>query len=180
MIPNFINDLSFEENRIGFLDARKNNCIDEYTSFIKNECKNAKNKMKKLKTASFETIQMIASAYNSSNEEEKILKSAKAKPETFHVNQPSGSSAQIHPQSSVFIDSATNNQSIFSLGLVQPQSKSNLQKTSIFSQNMCPPQNKQPAHSTCSSIFGAHINSFEQNTTPSSIPFQNTVFSGDT
>jgi nucleoporin-like protein 2 len=68
-LPNFIQDLSFEELRLGFLEATKNNSTQAYLSNLINEYNSAFKKINELKSPTSDMILMLASIYNNSTEQ---------------------------------------------------------------------------------------------------------------
>lgn len=116
VLPNFINDQSFEEIRLGFLENSKNGNIQGYISNLMNEYNTAVQKMNELKMASNDTLQVVASIYNTSNNDQKSNNvSQKTQPQTQNPFQSSNifgsfSQSQVIPQSTTSIFNPQNPQ----------------------------------------------------------------------
>lgn len=181
-VPNFIEDRSFEEIRWGFIESNKNGTVQQYLTNLMNEYNMALSKLNELKLPSNDTIQLIASIYNSSNNDQKspsnnpfgtgIFGSANSNQSTMSASSIFGSgnsavTSNPFQQSSIFggNTSALTKPSVFAKNnIFSSTTPASSQAPSIF--GGVQHQQQQPTQS----IFGqSTFSSMAQTNTPTSV-----------
>ncbi|XP_070501378.1 uncharacterized protein [Chironomus tepperi] len=175
VVPNFIPDQSFEEIRIAFMENSKNGTVQNYVNNLMTEYNNALRKMTELKTPSSDTLQLIASIYNTSNSSDQKTSNTPAQssaPNPFQSSNLFGGNTQQQamPSSSIFGTSSTQNNPFQQVPSQQPTSSifatatTNNPQTSAFSFASASQEQPKPSVFGQSSVFGS-----TQNQNPGSV-----------
>ncbi|KAL7044216.1 hypothetical protein ACKWTF_001833 [Chironomus riparius] len=169
VVPNFIPDQSFEEVRIAFMENSKNGNVQNYVNNLMTEYNDALRKINEIRTPSSDTLQLIASIYNTSNSnEQKVTKPAQSQaPNPFQSSNMFGGATtqpQTMPSSSIFGASATQSNPFQQATPQQPSnsmfgsSTTSNPQPSAFSFNQATVQDQQK-----SSMFGQSVFASAQN-----------------
>lgn len=165
VVPNFIPDQSFEEIRIAFMENSKNGNIQSYLNNLMTEYNNALRKMNELKQPSSDTLQLIASIYNTSNTSDQKPNPAQTQaPNPFQSSNIFGGSTQQQqtmPSSSIFGASTTQNNPFQQANTQNPTNSifgsstaNNPVQSSAFSFNQASQDQQKPSIFQ-SSVFGS-------------------------